>query len=98
MPSMLLFALLLSSGAANNPALLMKPAVLNIGQTCRWEARCMRKQEQAMNRSISYVRKSRPPAWKIRTCNRNASRGRGRVDWIGLSNCIRNPKLRLNRR
>ena len=95
MPSMLIFAFLLSSGSAvQNPALLMRPAILNIGRTCRWEARCMRRQEQAMNKSISYVKNRRVPKWKIGTCNRNASRGRSGVDWIGLNNCIRNPNLR----
>ena len=89
----LLLAASLSGEARRNPP-LMRPAILNIGYVCRWEARCMRRQEQAMNRSIKYVRKYRPPAWKVRLCNRNASRGRSRVDWIGMSNCLRNPRLR----
>lgn len=84
-------ALTMAGDAPRNPALLMRPAVLNIGHLCRWDARCMRKQEQAMGRSVRYVRKYRPPAWKIQRCNRNASRGRSRVDWIGFGNCIRNP-------
>jgi len=93
----LAIAVLAMSAAAEarrNPALLMQPAVLNIGHVCRWDSRCMRKQEQAMNRAVKYVRKYRPAAWKIQLCNRNASRGRSRVDWIGFSNCIRNPHLR----
>ena len=73
---------------------LMKPALLNIGYVCRWQQRCMKRQEQAMGRSVKYVKKYRPPAWKIRLCNRNASRTRSRVDWIGFNNCIRNPLLR----
>ena len=80
---------------------LSRPAILNIGYVCRWESRCMRSQEQAMERAIKYVRKYRPPAWKVRLCNRNAARGRSRVDWIGMTNCIRNPNLRpprVNRR
>ncbi len=73
---------------------LNSPALLNIGFVCRWDSACMGKQERAMNRALGYVRKSRPPAWKIQRCNRNASRQRGRVDWIGFNNCIRNPALR----
>lgn len=72
----------------------MRPAILNIGYVCRWEARCMRRQEQAMNRVVKYVRKYRPPPWRVGLCNRNASRGRFQVDWIGLNNCMRNPSLR----
>lgn len=79
--------------ARRNPALLMRPTILNIGHICRWEARCMRNQERAMNRAARYVPKYRPPAWKIGLCNRNASRGPSRVDWIGLNNCLRNPRL-----
>ncbi len=87
------FALNMGGDARRNPP-LMRPAILNIGFVCRWEARCMSRQEQAMNRSLKYVRKYRPPAWKVQLCNRNASRGRLRVDWVGMSNCIRNPRLR----
>jgi|SRR5688500_300378 hypothetical protein len=95
MQSFLFLALLAwSGGDAANPALLMKPAVLNIGRTCRWEARCMGRQERAMKRALSYVRNRRPPAWKVQTCNRNASRGRAKVDWIGFNNCIRNPLVK----
>ena len=79
--------------ARRNPALLMRPAILNIGYVCRWDNRCMKTQEKAMNRAVGYVRKYRPPAWKVRLCNRNAARGRSRVDWIGYNNCIRNPNL-----
>ncbi|MBA3527396.1 MAG: hypothetical protein M3438_04175 [Pseudomonadota bacterium] len=87
-------AMALGGQAPRNPALLMRPAILNIGHVCRWDSRCMRKQEQAMNRSVKFVRKYRPPGWKVQLCNRNASRGRLRVDWIGFGNCIRNPNLR----
>lgn len=80
--------------AQRNPALLMRPAILNIGHVCRWDNRCMKKQEQAMNRAVKYVRKNRPPGWKVQLCNVNASRGLNRVDWIGFGNCIRNPRLR----
>jgi len=91
--ALLFLAMTAGGDQRGNPALLMKPAVLNIGHVCRWDARCMKKQEQAMNRSVKYVRKYRPPNWKIQQCNRNAARGRSRVDWIGFGNCIRNPAL-----
>lgn len=74
--------------------LIANPALANIGYVCRWEQRCMKKQEQAMLRSVKHVKKYRPPAWKMNLCTRNASRRRSRVDWIGFSNCIRNPLLR----
>lgn len=90
----LLVAMSMAGEGRRNPALLMRPAILNIGYVCRWDNRCMKRQEQAMNRATKYVRKYRPPSWKIRMCNRNASRGISRVDWIGLENCVRNPRLR----
>lgn len=83
----------LSANTPNPPALL-QPAVLNIGHICRWDRGCMKKQQQAMRRALSYVNKRRPPVWKVQLCNRNASRRRSRVDWIGFNNCIRNPSLR----
>jgi hypothetical protein len=95
MQSVLFLAMLAWSGSSTaNPALLMKPAVLNIGRTCRWDNRCMGRQERAMNKALSYVRNRRPPAWKVQRCNRNASRGNARVDWIGFNNCIRNPLVK----
>jgi hypothetical protein len=30
---------------------------------------------------------------RIHACNRNASRGSGKVDWIGFYNCIRNKRI-----
>jgi hypothetical protein len=72
---------------------LRNPALLNIGFVCQWQAKCMKRQEQAMNRALKHVRKSRPAAWKVQLCNRNASRRYSRVDWTGYFNCIRNPKL-----
>jgi hypothetical protein len=66
---------------------------LNIGLNCRWERRCITAQERAMNRALSYVRKQRPAQPTIHLCNRNASRGRLRIDWIGFDNCIRNTSL-----
>lgn len=89
-----LLALTGSPDQSRKAPLLMRPAVLNIGHVCRWDARCMKKQKQAMGRATKYVRKYRPPPWKIQLCNRNASRMRSRVDWIGFDNCIRNALLR----
>jgi hypothetical protein len=93
----LLFAMfgLLSAGAeASRRPPIGNPALLNIGFVCRWQSACMNRQQKAMNRSLKYVRKYRPPAWKVQLCNRNASRKSTRVDWIGFDNCIRNPNLR----
>jgi len=74
---------------------LRDPVFLNIGFVCRWQTHCMQLQEKAMKRALSYVKKKDPPLWKVQQCNRNASRnrGRGRVDWIGYYNCIKNPAL-----
>jgi hypothetical protein len=47
-----------------------------------------------MARALTFVRKQRPPVWRVQLCNRNASRGRNRVDWVGFDNCIRNAALR----
>jgi hypothetical protein len=94
----LLLILLGSAGAgAGEPPrrpLLKNPALVNIGYVCRWERRCMRTQEQAMNRAVKYVRKYQPPSWKVSLCTLNAARPRKRVDWIGFNNCIQNPRLR----
>ena len=73
---------------------LRDPVFLNIGFVCQWQARCMERQKAAMKRALGYVRKADPPRWKIHLCNRNASRARGRVDWIGFDHCIRNRDLR----
>lgn len=54
----------------------------------------MSAQQRAMKRALGYVRSQRPPLWKVHQCNRNAARGRSRVDWVGFDNCIRNPMLR----
>ena len=92
-------ALLAGAGAAGKAAApLNNPALLNIGLVCKWNARCMKRQERAMARATSYVQKRRPPQWKIQACNRNAARGRNRVDWIGYDNCITNPRLGRARR
>lgn len=73
---------------------LKDPVFLNIGFICKWQTRCIQSQQRAMKRSLGYVRKYRPPAWKIQLCNRNASRKPGRVDWTGYYNCLRNTTLR----
>jgi hypothetical protein len=67
---------------------------LNIGLNCRWERRCMVAQERAMKRALAYVHSRRPSAARIHLCNRNATRGRFRIDWIGFDNCIRNASLK----
>ena len=71
---------------------------LNIGINCQWQPKCMRDQQRAMKRGLDYVNKRKPPAWRVHLCNRNASRGRDRVDWVGFDNCIRNAALLLPRR
>lgn len=80
--------------AASKPPPLRNPAILNIGFVCRWQERCIAKQENAMGHALKYVKKYPPPAWKIQLCNRNAGRNGTRVDWIGFNNCVRNPNLR----
>ena len=73
-------------------------AGLNIGLNCRWQQRCIAEQERAMKRSLAYVKRRQPPVWRVQLCNRNASRGRNRVDWVGFDNCIRNTSLRPQER
>lgn len=84
----------LAAAAASAKPPLRDPVLLNIGFVCQWQHQCMQRQQRALARALSYVRKHRPPAWKVQLCNRNASRRRGRVDWIGYNNCIRNRSLR----
>ena len=67
---------------------------LNIGLSCQWQQRCISQQERAMKKSLKFVTKEQPPAWRIQLCNRNASRRGNRVDWIGFYNCVRNGELR----
>jgi hypothetical protein len=73
---------------------LHNPALLNIGFVCRWQPSCIRQQQREMRRALAYVKKHKPPAWKIQLCNRNSSRNGTRKDWVGFNNCIRNPALR----
>jgi hypothetical protein len=88
--------LALSSGAlaAQAPVPLYDSIALNIGFNCRWQRSCIAEQRGAMKHSLAYVKRRQPPAWRVQLCNRNASRGRNRVDWVGFSNCIRNAALR----
>ena len=67
---------------------------LNIGLNCQWQRKCMSEQDKAMKRALDYVRKEQPPSWRVHLCNRNASIGRYRVDWIGFNNCIRNTSIK----
>jgi hypothetical protein len=73
---------------------LHDPVALNIGLGCQWKSRCIRQQQKAMKRALKYVEKYEPPNWRVHMCNRNASRRRSRIDWVGFNNCIRNAALR----
>jgi hypothetical protein len=84
----------LSGGQAVARPPIYNPVTLNIGLNCQWQQRCMVQQEAAMKRALDFVRKARPASWRIHQCNRNASRSRYRVDWVGFDNCIRNASLR----
>ena len=82
------------AAAARQPPPLRDPVVLNIGLNCQWQQRCMAEQRTAMLRALYFVHRQRPATWRVHQCNRNASRGRNRVDWVGFDNCIRNAVLR----
>ena len=82
-----------AADARVTPPPLRNPALLNIGFVCRWQDRCIARQQQAMGRALKYVRKTQPPPWKIQLCNRNAGRNGTRVDWVGFNNCVRNASL-----
>ena len=88
-----LIALSATSSADAGPAPLYDPVILNIGFVCRWNAHCMDKQKDAMNRALKFVRKKDPPNWRIQLCNKNAGKRGPRVAWIGFDNCIRNVTL-----
>ena len=79
---------------ARSSAPLYDPVALNIGLSCQWEWKCMSGQHRAMEKALEFVRKHEPPPWRLHLCNRNASRNRGRVDWIGFNHCVRNGSLR----
>lgn len=73
---------------------LMNPVLLNMGFVCKWQETCIKRQQRAMTHSLRYLETHSTPSWKIRVCNRNASRGGTRKDWVGFKNCIRNPGIR----
>ena len=82
--------------AAPSPARvapLYDPVLVRIGHVCSWDNGCIGRQLTAMESALSYVDRKSPPAARVHACNRNASRGRNRVDWIGFNNCIRNRAL-----
>ena len=84
----------LSAGAGAKVPPLRDPVFLNIGFVCQWQEGCMQKQQRAHKRSLSFIKKAKPPAWKVQFCNRRATfRRTGRIDWISYHNCISNPKL-----
>ncbi|HEX8841724.1 MAG TPA: hypothetical protein VF757_05425 [Sphingomicrobium sp.] len=83
-----------AAASARSPAPLYDPVSLNIGLACQWQQRCIDDQNRAMKRALKYVRNKQPPAWRLQTCNRNASRKHFRVDWVGFDNCIRNAAVR----
>jgi len=96
--AVMLLMLSSSAVAALHDAPLYDSTRLNIGLNCRWEQRCIAAQQRAMKKALAYVRAYRPPQARIHLCNRNASRARSRVDWVGFNNCIRNASLRTARR
>jgi hypothetical protein len=87
-------AVLSSPALAERRALLHDPVALNIGVNCSWQPRCMAAQRRAMKASLDFVAYRRPPHRLLRLCNRNASHGGFRMDWVGFDHCIRNQKLR----
>jgi len=90
----LVVALWSASASARSAAPLYDPVALNIGLSCQWQHRCISTQTKAMKRALKFVKKEQPPSWRVEMCNRNASRKRSRVDWVGFNNCIRNASLR----
>lgn len=92
--ALLLLGMSSAAAAAPSRAPLYDTVRLNIGINCQWRQKCIVDQQRAMNRALSYVKTQRPSAAKVQLCNRNAARGRYRVDWIGFDNCIRNSALR----
>jgi hypothetical protein len=72
---------------------LADPVALNIGLICQWDEECIYDHKVAMRKALKYVAKYHPPQWRIEQCNRNASRGKSRVDWIGFNQCVRNAGL-----
>jgi hypothetical protein len=87
-------ALMASGGEASALAPLYDTVTLNIGVNCQWQHSCIAEQSRAMKRALKYVQKYQPPSWRIHACNKNASRGSYRVDWVGFDNCVRNTDVR----
>jgi hypothetical protein len=87
------FALVIPASSADAVAPLYDPVALNIGINCQWQQHCERQQLKAMQRARRYIAGQHPAPWKVQLCNRNARRGRARVDWIGFNSCIRNERL-----
>jgi hypothetical protein len=83
-----------ASAHAEQRPILYDAVALNIGINCQWQSNCMGKQRSAMKHALGFVAKKRPPQWRVQLCNRNASRGRVRVDWVGFNHCIRNSALK----
>ena len=84
----------LSAPASAKLPPLRDPVFLNIGFVCQWQESRIQKQQRAMKRSLGFVKKNKPPAWKVQFCNRRASfRRTGRIDWISYYNCISNSSL-----
>jgi hypothetical protein len=92
--AMVALAAISFSASAARTAVLHDPIALNIGVNCQWQPRCMAQQRSAMKQALRFVAKARAPQWRIQLCNRNASRGGNRVDWVGFDHCIRNSSLR----
>ena len=90
---MLLLALLGAASSAARTPPLRDPVLIRIGIICRWERNCVREQLAAMASALRYVERKSPPQQRINICNRNASRGSDRVDWVGFYNCIRNRRV-----
>jgi hypothetical protein len=88
------FAIFPATAQADRRPMLYDAVALNIGVNCQWQAYCMKQQRTAMKHALGYVSAEKPPQWKIHLCNRNASRGGVRVDWIGYNHCIRNLALK----
>src|SRR5947209_995004 len=82
-----------STASAARQPVLHDSVALNIGVNCQWQSRCIAQQRKAMNNGLEFVTHRRPPQWRVQLCNRNASRGGNRVDWIGFDHCIRNTSL-----
>ena len=92
-----LLAFCSAASASGRHALLHDPVALNIGVNCQWQTGCMAQQRAAMDRSLAYVASRKPPRSQIQLCNRNASRGGVRTDWVGYEHCIHNRALKHRR-